>query len=179
MSGTTITPVRVPAIIVNYAETSPGSGTFAPRHDYGDATTDYFNAVSNYINGSYFSTFNGYYADADFSANLSSTALAPVVHGDINGDGHFNAADITALEQDLTNRYLLANVSPTAGDYNGNGQVDNGDLQGLLSALISGQGSEAVPEPSSLILAGLGCVTLLLYGFRRYSSQGSNVIAGA
>ena len=179
VSGTTITPVRVPAIIVNYGETSPGSGTFVPRHDYGDATTDYFNAVSNFINGSYFSTFNGYYADADFSANLSSTALAPVLHGDINGDGHVNAADITALEQALTNRSLLANVSPTAGDYNGNGQVDNGDLQGLLSALISGQGSEAVPEPSSLILSGLACVTLLLHGFRRYSSQRSNVIAGA
>src|SRR5262249_14427236 len=58
VNGTTITPVRVPAIIVNYAETPPGSGTFVPQHDFGDPTTDYFNAVSNFINGSFFSTFN-------------------------------------------------------------------------------------------------------------------------
>jgi hypothetical protein len=177
VSGTTITPVRVPAIIVNYAQDPNNSSNYIPEHNYGDATTDYYNAVSNYINGSYFATFNGYYADADFSANLSSTTLAPVVHGDINGDGHFNAADITALEQDLTNRYLLANVSPTAGDFNGDGQVSNADLQGLLSALISGQGSLAVPEPSSLVLSALGCAALLM-SRRRRGSQGQSVNAG-
>ncbi len=98
VNGTTITPVRVPAIIVNYAENPVGSGTYVPEHDFGDATTDYYNAVSNFINGGYLATFNGYYADADFSAAFSS--IKPV-HGDINNDGHFNAADIQAMEQAL------------------------------------------------------------------------------
>ncbi len=38
VNGTTITPVRVPAIIVNYVENPVGSGTYVPEHNFGDAT---------------------------------------------------------------------------------------------------------------------------------------------
>jgi hypothetical protein len=180
VNGTTITPVRVPAIIVNYAlGADPNNpSNYAPQHNYGDPAQDYLNAVSNYINGNYFATFNTYYADADFSATFSSTPLSSLIHGDVNGDGHVNAADIVALQQALMNRFLLANVSPTVGDFNGNGQVDNGDLQGLLTALKNGQGSTSgVPEPSAFVLSALGCVALLLYG-RRLGSRTSRANAG-
>ena len=64
--------------------------------------------------------------------SLSFSSGAGPVHGDVNGDGHFNAADIKALEQALTNGTSsgLVNVA----DFNNDGAVTNVDLQGMLTA---------------------------------------------
>jgi len=166
VNGTTITPVRVPAIIVNYAQDPNNTSNYIPEHDYGDPTQDYYNAVSNYINtNNSFATFNGYYADADFVATFSSTLP---VHGDINNDGHFNAADILAMEKTLSNPSALSNLSTAVGDFNGDGKVTNADLQGMLTALKMGQGTtSSVPEPSSFALASLAGIAFLVCGRRR------------
>ncbi|HEY2826014.1 MAG TPA: dockerin type I domain-containing protein [Pirellulales bacterium] len=166
VNGTTITPVRVPAIIVNYSDNPPGSMTnYLPQHDYGVHDQDYRNAVSNFINGGYLATFNNMdYADADFVASFSSTQP---VHGDINGDGHFNMADITLMEQALANVSTLSNVSTTVGDFNSDGLVTNADLQGMLTALKNGQGNTStVPEPSSIALVSVAGIALMLIGKR-------------
>ena len=48
------------------------------------------------------------------------------------------------------------------GDFNHDGQVNNGDLQGMLDSLLAGDGSSgSVPEPTSLALLGLGGLALV------------------
>ena len=64
-----LTPVKVSALTADYVETSEGSGVWAPELNYGgDSVYDY--AVSDYIDGGYFSTYS-YAADANFVASLS------------------------------------------------------------------------------------------------------------
>jgi hypothetical protein len=50
------------------------------------------------------------------------------------------------------------------GDLNGDGQVTNADLQGLITLLANGGGSgslTAVPEPTSSVLMALAGVIIL------------------
>jgi hypothetical protein len=73
-SGNVLTPQLVPALVADYAETSPGSGIYAPESNYGtNAQFDY--AVSNFISasitGSYFNTFSDA-ADANFVATFTA-----------------------------------------------------------------------------------------------------------
>jgi hypothetical protein len=162
VNGTTITPVKVPAIIVNYSDNPPGSMTnYAPIHDYGDHTQDYRNAVSNFINAGYFATFNNNdYADADFVASFNS--VVPI-QGDMNNDGHVNAADILAMEKALTGSSTqTADYNVAHGDFNKDGQLTGADVQGLINYLKAGHGSTStVPEPSSVVLAALAGLGLL------------------
>ena len=190
-NGGTLTPVLTPTIEVNYAQVNmPYDGTpsdanwpnpYLPTHDYGyrrdynDGTNqhfgDYFKAASNYISGGFFQTFGPWYGDVDFSATFTYTPLK----GDFNGDGHFNAADIAAMEQALTNtgtfessNGLSASDLVALGDFNGDHAVTNADLQGMLIALKNGQGSSsAVPEPASIALASLAGIALLVVGHSR------------
>jgi hypothetical protein len=102
--------------------------------------------------------------------SLSFSSGAGPVHGDVNGDGHFNAADIKALEQALTNGTSsgFANVA----DFNNDGAVTNVDLQGMLTALIAGQGSaSAVPEPSAIALAGLALLSFVGVNRKRFVAR--------
>ena len=99
--------------------------------------------------------------------------LAPAL-GDINRDGHVNAADVSALLAALVDlkayQGSLTNVQLAEfADLTGDGNVTNADLQGLIQYLISGGGSvggtpPAVPEPSSLALAIVAGIVLLVYG---------------
>ena len=92
--------------------------------------------------------------------------------GDFNRDGHVNGADIPVMLNALKdlNAYtsaLLYNESQllAIGDLNGDDQLTNADVQGLLDLLAAGRGSLAsVPEPSSLMLACLGAI--ILFGCR-------------
>jgi hypothetical protein len=98
--------------------------------------------------------------------------------GDMNRDHQITSADLPLLQQALTDKtaYELQTGVTDAelailGDTNESGTFDNGDLQGLLNELIYGTSFSAgsppalnekqplsVPEPSTLILLGLGAL---------------------
>ena len=90
--------------------------------------------------------------------------------GDFNRNGHVDASDIVAMENALTNlpAYQTAMGLSSAqllamGDLNGDGVVNNADLQALLNLLKSGGGSsDAVPEPSGLTLIVLAISAVAL-----------------
>ena len=92
----------------------------------------------------------------------------PFLAGDVNRDGHVNVADVSALMAaladlgsyqstfSLTNRELLE-----VADINGNGKIDNTDLQALITLIANNTASgggqlTAVPEPATLILCVMG-----------------------
>ena len=125
---------------------------------------------------------------ADFGAAeiLSTGEIVPVatvptfVLGDVNGDGHVNAADVLAEEKALANisafennygpSHLVLNTDELYAvlDQNDDGTITNADVQALLISLKSGKGSSSsVPEPCSLLLLGLGSAALLIARTRK------------
>lgn len=107
-----------------------------------------------------------------------------LIPGDFNGDGHVDAADISAMEADLGNlssfqlqhNYSYAALE-TLGDLNGDRLVNNADLQALLNLLIAGKGSaDPVPEPATWFLAILGSVGF--FAHRRFGRSGFGILLG-
>lgn len=92
------------------------------------------------------------------------------VPGDFNRDGRVDAADILPAMKALTNPAtyeLQYGVSPAdlpiIGNVNGDGVVNNFDLQALISLVASGGGNGSltvVPEPASIVLLGLGALAI-------------------
>jgi hypothetical protein len=106
--------------------------------------------------------------------------------GDINRDGHVDAADISALQSALAdlNNYQ-ATHGPGGGaltntqllqiaDLSGDNKVNNADLQALINYLADNAGTlpspggggslTAVPEPSGLALAALATISAIALG---------------
>jgi hypothetical protein len=106
-------------------------------------------------------------SDRDFYMAFYAAPAVAILRGDMNFDGHVNAADIAPMMLALTNlngylsTYGTANgvMAGNIGNYadvNGGTKFDNSDLQALLNYLKNGNGSTAsVPEPASLLLLGL------------------------
>ena len=89
--------------------------------------------------------------------------LTPAQPGDANLDGRVDINDLTIV---LAN-YGKAGMTWTQGEFTGDGTVDINDLTIVLANYGQGvaapaAGVAAVPEPSSLILVGLGAVALLV-----------------
>ena len=86
--------------------------------------------------------------------------------GDANGDGKVDINDLTIV---LTN-YDKTAMAWSQGDFTGSGTVDINDLTIVLANFGTTYGSTgiaAVPEPSSLLLIGLGVVCLVVSTCRR------------
>jgi hypothetical protein len=100
---------------------------------------------------------------------LSITGLP----GDVNLDGHVDAADIQPMLKALSdlNKFQTDNALSDYGvrsiaDVNGDGQVTNADLQSLLIKLESGGGNTTpVSEPVGLALAAMGLVGIAVARF--------------
>ncbi|MHB1033007.1 MAG: PA14 domain-containing protein [Pirellulales bacterium] len=89
-----------------------------------------------------------------------------LVAGDANKDGRVDVFDVAVLQ---TNFGTTAGATWEMGDFNSDGKVDVFDV-GLLQPNFGygvGGSANAVPEPASLVLAGLGFIGLLAYGLRR------------
>ncbi|HZZ29029.1 MAG TPA: SBBP repeat-containing protein [Pirellulales bacterium] len=88
----------------------------------------------------------------------------PVIKGDFNRDGVVDSSDIVAMLSALNNlpnyetsKDLSASDLISLGDFNGDNQVNNADLQGFLNFLLSGGASvQSVPEPAGFVLLALG-----------------------
>ena len=89
--------------------------------------------------------------------------LTPAVPGDANLDGRVDVNDLTIV---LTSFGKTTGTSWSTGDFNGDGKVDVNDLTAVLlnygrSAGSSAAGPAAVPEPSAVVLLGMGALSLL------------------
>ena len=104
------------------------------------------------------------------------------VLGDVNGDGHFTVADISAEMAALSNisafennygpSHLLLNTDELYAvlDQNHDGVINNADIQSAINTLANTGGNgnlTAVPEPASFLLLGLGAAIMLAARARR------------
>jgi hypothetical protein len=103
-----------------------------------------------------------------------------VLRGDIDLDGHITGTDISALLNTLCDlsAYQSAHF-PTSPDLmrdvvdvNGDGAIDNLDLQALIMLEINGiagasDAPAAVPEPSGVILSAFCLLGLIVLGRAR------------
>ncbi|HEY7462116.1 MAG TPA: hypothetical protein VIC59_09605 [Gemmatimonadota bacterium] len=65
-----------------------------------------------------------------------SAAAAPFATGDLDGDGRSDAADLQRALGVLAGRGSLSDSETRAADVNGNGQLDVGDLVGLVDRVL-------------------------------------------
>ncbi|HZZ29641.1 MAG TPA: dockerin type I domain-containing protein [Pirellulales bacterium] len=102
--------------------------------------------------------------------SLSFAVTTSILHGDMNFDGHVDSSDIVALEKALADPSGFVADNPDHGltvsnlgnyaDVTGNGIFNNADVQSLINLLLAGNGSiTSVPEPSSVLLAGIAWIS--------------------
>jgi hypothetical protein len=161
----TLTPVRVPAIVVDYLD-----GQNEIESDYGQPG-NYYLSGSNFMHtnsfGTYFDAFNATDTNGHGDGNfIASFDLPPGVTGDYNSDGVVNAADYTVW------RNSLGGVSlPNEDSTQSPGVIDSADYNVWKSHFgMSGSGSgalavsgNAVPEPNAIWLALVAVVPLAFW----------------
>jgi len=100
---------------------------------------------------------------SDLYNNGDGVSLLAGPSTDANGDGVVDAADYIALK---THMGQTAGAALADGDFDGDGDVDFGDLQLLLDSFGGGTetGAATIPEPASLGLLVMGSLAML----RRY-----------
>ena len=107
------------------------------------------------------------------AATLYVDGVLTPVPGDLNGDREVTTEDVVALVLALTNHpaYNLAYpdvLEEIAGDVDGSGTLDLGDLSAFAALLQPAGGApQSVPEPNGLLMATLVSAGMLIAGRRR------------
>jgi hypothetical protein len=127
--------------------------------------------------------------DALYSSGVLSVIDTNYLPGDFDRGGLATVADVatmTAALSDLSEYKSMHSLTTaqlrSIGDLNGDGLVNNADLQGLLNIVASGGTSNiatgspntdvtAVPEPAAGMLLGLSLPIFLIAVIRRYAAR--------
>ena len=129
--------------------------------------------------------FTGLPTGAKFVANGANgevvpLSTTPLLIGDLNGDSHVNATDITTMLTALTDLNAYKTAHPTLdsasltdiADLNSDGAFNNLDLQGLITYLKTGHGSlSAVPEPATYVLLAVALPAMVTVARRRIAKK--------
>ena len=131
-----LTPIKVSALTADYSETFPGSGVFEPSSNYGEQG-DFQYAASSELDmpgvGSFLTSFaDG--GDAKFKAVFDTDGIP----GDFDNDGDVDGADFLQWQREDGSAESFALWQSNYGS----------PAQSLTAA-------SAVPEPSSLLCAGV------------------------
>ena len=100
--------------------------------------------------------------DGDFS----SITFSGWIVGDINGDGEVNGLDVDPFVDVVLNG-SDERLTLLKADMNGDNEVNGLDVDPFVAAVVGAAGQANVPEPSTIVLAGLALLGLVWCGRRR------------
>ena len=115
------------------------------------------------------------YGGTDNAGTVFAFHLLP---GDADNDGRVDINDLTVV----LSKFGKTGMTWSQGEFTGDGTVDINDLTIVLANYNTSFGSpaaglSAVPEPSCVVLVGIGAFALLGYAWRRRASSGERAIA--
>ncbi len=139
-------------------------------------TSGYNGGVSSWTAGQFLtsgSTSAGIPVTLGWIDNGSNVTVAATIAGDANCDGSVDLSDLNTLIGNYGKGTTWAQ-----GDFRYTGTTSFSDLNALIgnygqsgpvssSVVIAGMGVSTVPEPSTLVLLGMGAMSLLSYAWRR------------
>jgi len=136
--------------------TGVGTGSSWVIATYSGTLTGIFETITSGYSVNY-----GTGSNSQVTLNLTGPVGVP---GDYNGNGIVDGADYVVWRK---NQGLMSGGTPSTGDGNGDGAVNIADYQfwrarfGNTSGAGLGLGSNAVPEPTSVLLIGFGIAAML------------------
>ena len=141
-----------------------------PNYNYNYALDLVATIRADILSGLIYTTAAGkYLAVGDNGLNRVTVSLLNLIQGDADGNGTVNGADLNTVLTNYNQTVPSGRTGWMDGDFDGNGMVNGADLNTVLSNYNQSLGwvTNAVPEPSTLLLAVVGLVGLLVHAWRK------------